>query len=272
MSSTPLSSHRLSGGELRAIKADAGGDRLMAWGPVLSRRSWIGLAGAAVAGALAGCTSPARTPTSASLSGAPGAAVRTPITDAAAALAELRAGNQRFVDGATVHPHDSPEARRAVSTAQRPFAVVLGCSDSRVSPELIFDQGLGDLFDVRVAGNVVDPVGLGSIEYAISAFGTPLIVVLGHQNCGAVTATLKALDTATDPAGDIGSLISAIVPAVAVARQRPGDLLTNAVRANAEKSRDEILAAPLLQAPEGSGAVKVVTAYYSLDEGTVEFW
>jgi carbonic anhydrase len=101
---------------------------------------------------------------------------------------------------------------------------------------------------------------------------TPLIVVLGHQNCGAVTATLKALDSHTDPAGDIGSLIRAIAPAVAVARQRPGDLLTNAVRANAEQSRDQILAAPLLQASEGSGAVKVVTAYYSLDEGTVEFW
>jgi carbonic anhydrase len=244
----------------------------MGWGSVLSRRSWIGLSGAAAAGLLAGCGSSARTPTTASLSGPPGAAVRTPITDAAAALAELRAGNQRFADGTTVHPDDSPEARRAVSTSQRPFAVVLGCSDSRVSPEVIFDQGLGDLFDVRVAGNVVDPVGLGSIEYAISDLATPLIVVLGHQNCGAVTATLKALDSHTDPAGDIGSLIRAIAPAVAVARQRPGDLLTNAVRANAEQSRDQILAAPLLQASEGSGAVKVVTAYYSLDEGTVEFW
>jgi len=240
----------------------------------LSRRAWFGIAGATAAGLVAGCDSPSRTSTAQSSTSATAPATRAPITDVTAALAELRAGNQRFVEGTTIHPDDSPEARKAVSTGQKPFAVVLGCSDSRVSPEVIFDQGLGDLFDVRVAGNVVDTVGLGSIEYAIDDLATPLIVVLGHQNCGAVTAAVKSLDTHTDPTGDIGSIITAITPAVAVAvaRQRPGDLLTNAVRANAERSRDQIMAAPTLKEALDSGAVKVVTAYYSLDEGTVEFW
>ena len=239
---------------------------------VVSRRTWLAIAAAAAAGAVAGCGSSVRPSAGVSPTSATASPTRAPIADVTAALAELRAGNKRFVDGKTIHPDDSPEARRAVSTGQKPFAVVLGCSDSRVSPEVIFDQGLGDLFDVRVAGNIVDTVGLGSIEYAIDDLATPLIVVLGHQNCGAVTAAVKALGPHTDPAGDINSIISAIAPAVAVARQRPGDLLTNAVRANAERSRDQILAAPTVKAPLDSGAVKVVTAYYSLDEGTVEFW
>ena len=243
----------------------------MTSGHDLSRRAWFGVAGATAAGLLVGCDSSVGTRSSGSPTPTSAPATRPPITDVTAALAELRTGNQRFVDGKTVHPDDSPETRQAVATGQKPFAVVLGCSDSRVSPEVVFDQGLGDLFDVRVAGNVVDSVVLGSIEYAIGDLATPLIVVLGHQNCGAVTATVKALDDQTDPAGDISALVTAIAPAVAVARKRPGDLLTNAVRANAERSRELIVAAPTLKKSLDSGAVKVVTAYYSLDEGTVEF-
>ena len=160
--------------------------------------------------------------------------------------------------------------RLRLSQAQKPFAVVLSCSDSRLPPEVIFDQGLGDLFVIRVAGNVVDPAGLGSIEYAVGHLGTPLVMVMGHENCGAVSATLEALQPPFEqPHGAVASLITAITPAVAVAEQQQGDLLVNAIRANALQSREEIMKSHELEGPLGSGALKVVTSYYNLQDGTV---
>jgi len=170
-----------------------------------------------------------------------------------------------------LHPDQSRETRVALSKAQKPFAVILSCSDSRLPPEVIFDQGLGDLFAVRVAGNVVDPAVLGSIEYAVGHLGAPLIVVLGHENCGAVVATLEAVQKHTQPHGDVQTLVGAIAPAVVVAEKEPGDLLTNAVKANAAQSKDEILAAEELQPALAAGKLTVVTAYYSLDDGTITF-
>jgi carbonic anhydrase len=146
--------------------------------------------------------------------------------------------------------------------------VILTCSDSRLSPEVVFDQGLGDLFVVRVAGNVVDAALLGSIEYAVGHLHTPLVMVIGHQSCGAVSATLDSIQHHTEPHGGIAALVTAITPAVAAAEQRPGDLLDNTIRANAEQSRDQIVKSPELEGPLDSGALKVVTAYYSLDTGT----
>ena len=135
---------------------------------------------------------------------------------------------------------------------------------------MIFDQGLGDLFVIRVAGNVVDPAGLGSIEYAVGHLGTPLVMVMGHENCGAVSATLEALQPPFEqPHGAVASLITAITPAVAVAEQQQGDLLVNAIRANALQSREEIAKSHELEGPLGSGALKVVTSYYNLQDGTV---
>ena len=123
---------------------------------------------------------------------------------------------------------------------------------------------------MRLAGNIVDQAVRGTIEYAVGEFGTPLIMVLGHQNCGAVAATVKALQLPfTKPAGEVGTLVAAIAPAVESVRGRPGDLLDNAVRANATQSADQIKTSPDLTAPLASGTVKLVVGYYSLQDGTV---
>ena len=146
---------------------------------------------------------------------------RPVITDPQVALDRLMAGNQRFVDAQMQHPDQDPEHRLKLSQGQQPFATILTCSDSRLPPELLFDQGLGDLFVARVAGNIVDPALLGSVEYAVGHLGTPLIVVIGHEKCGAVEATLESIQHHQTPHGDIAALVTAITPAVAVAEQRP---------------------------------------------------
>jgi len=242
----------------------------------VTRRSLFGLAGVAAASALAGCASTLR-------SAAPTVTVTVPagmvittersrpdINDPATALAKLQKGNRRFVDAQMLHPDQNGETRQRLSGSQQPYAVLLSCSDSRLPPEVIFDQGLGDLFVVRVAGNVVDRDGMGSIEYAVDHLGTPLVMVLGHQNCGAVSATLEALQPPySPPHGDIAALVDAITPAVGVANGRPGDLLDNTIRANAEQSRDQIIRSSELKRSLDSGALQVVAAYYSLDTGLV---
>jgi carbonic anhydrase len=243
----------------------------------ITRRSLFGLAGAAAASALGGCASTMK-------SAAPTVTVTVPagmaittersrpdINDPATALAKLKKGNQRFVDAQMLHPDQNAEARQRLSDAQKPYAVLLSCSDSRLPPEVVFDQGLGDLFVVRVAGNIVDRDGMGSIEYAVDHLETPLVMVLGHQECGAVSATLDALRPPyTRPHGDVAALVEAITPAVGVASGRPGgDLLENAIRANAEQSRDQIMRSPELKKFLDSGALNVVAAYYSLDSGIV---
>jgi carbonic anhydrase len=178
-------------------------------------------------------------------------------------------GNARFVDAKMVHPAQDPEHRLRVSQGQQPFATILTCSDSRLPPEVIFDQGLGDLFVVRVAGNIVDAALTGSVEYAVDHLNTPLVVVIGHQRCGAVEATLESIQHNSKPHGDIGALVSAITPAIPVAEQRPGDLLENTVRVNAEMSRDALAKSPELAGRIKSGEVKTLAAYYSLDDGRI---
>lgn len=234
----------------------------------ISRRSLFGVTGAAAASALAACAAGTRNAAPGETS--PTGTSRPDINDPAAALAELQKGNQRFVDNRMRHPDQSAEVRQRLSQSQKPFAVLLSCSDSRLPPEVIFDQGLGDLFVIRVAGNIVDRVGMGSIEYAVEHLKTPLIMALGHQNCGAVTATVEAMRPPnTQPSGDVEALVEAIAPAVMVASGRQGDLLDNSVRANAELSRDKIRDSPELKEFFDSGALQVVAAYYSLDTGVV---
>jgi carbonic anhydrase len=144
------------------------------------------------------------------------------------ALEKLKAGNQRYVTGQLMHHHQTGGRMRAVAIGQHPFAIVLGCADSRVPPEIIFDQGLGDLFVIRVAGNIIDDAILGSIEYAAEELRTSLLLVLGHERCGAVAATIKHGELL----GHISTLVNAIQPAVDSAKQEPGDLLSNAVQTN----------------------------------------
>ena len=167
----------------------------------LSRRAWFGVAGAATVATLAACGStktssaPTVTVTVPESPTIPTESPRPVITDPQVALDRLMAGNQRFVDAQMQHPDQDPEHRLKLSQGQQPFATILTCSDSRLPPELLFDQGLGDLFVARVAGNIVDPALLGSVEYAVGHLGTPLIVVIGHEKCGAVAG-----DPGIDPA------------------------------------------------------------------------
>ena len=158
----------------------------------LSRRGWFGVAGAATVATLAACGStktssaPTVTVTVPESPTIPTESPRPVITDPQVALDRLMAGNQRFVDAQMQHPGQDPDHRLKLSQGQQPFATILTCSDSRLPPELLFDQGLGDLFVARVAGNIVDPALLGSVEYAVGHLKTPLIVVIGHEKCGAV--------------------------------------------------------------------------------------
>ena len=170
------------------------------------------------------------------------------------ALERLLAGNQRYVAARQKYPDQTAARRAELSGGQHPFAIVLGCADSRVPPEVIFDQGLGDLFVVRVAGNVVDDVVLGSIEYAAAHLHTSLVVVLGHSKCGAVGATIAGGELE----GHLPDLAAAIQPAVDQARSLPGDLLDNAVVANATMVAEQLRSAePVLSELVCAGKLRV---------------
>jgi carbonic anhydrase len=181
------------------------------------------------------------------------------------ALAELKAGNAHHVEHRYTHPHQTLQRQRQLASAQHPHAQILSCADSRVPPEVVFDQGLGDLFVVRVAGNVVSDPELGSLEYGALHLHVPLLVVLGHQHCGAVTAAVEG----GEAEGHIGSLISLIQPAVEATKGMPGDRVDNAVKANVEMTVKKLRASPLFAKLISEGNLKIVGAVYSLDTGKV---
>jgi carbonic anhydrase len=157
-----------------------------------------------------------------------------------------------------------------VAGGQHPFAVTVGCADSRVSPELLFDQGLGDLFDNRVAGNIVDDLLLGSIEFAIEEFESPLIVVLGHERCGAITATIDAIRTGGTAPGHIGVIVDALRPIVEPVLSQPGDPVENAVRANVLAQVAQLAErSELIAEHVHAGELQIVGARYDLDDGRV---
>ena len=187
----------------------------------------------------------------------------------AAALAQLTAGNARFVANASAHPHLSGARREETATAQKPFAVILGCADSRTGPELVFDQGIGDLFVVRLAGNIADEAALGSIEFAVAKLGARLIVVLGHEKCGAVAAALQG----GEAPGHIGALVAAIQPSVKTASGEAADLLENAIRENVLAQVQKLkTASPILQPMLKDGSLQIVGARYDLKTGRVTFY
>jgi carbonic anhydrase len=197
---------------------------------------------------------------------APAAPAPGPITGDEA-LQKLIEGNRRHLSGEFTITQRLAERRQQVAKAQHPFAAILGCSDSRLPPEIVFDHSLGDLFVVRVAGNIVDMDVLASLEFAATQFGTPLIMVLGHARCGAVAA---ALADAKVP-GHIVSLVDAIKPAVAMSKGQPGDPLDNAIRANIRRTVEDLKTSqPILGDLVKAGTLKVVGALYSLDTGKVE--
>ena|SRR5581483_4000070 len=182
------------------------------------------------------------------------------------ALAELQAGNERFVSGTRIHPHQDAERRAALATVQNPFAVIFGCSDSRLAAEIIFDRGLGDLFVVRTAGHTVGAEVLGSIEYAVTVLDTPLVVVLGHNSCGAVTAARDTVLHGTRTSGHVPVLVDAIVPSVraAGAGAEVDQIVEVHIRRTAEElpRRSEVLAAAVKD-----GRCAVVGMAYHLSAG-----
>src|SRR5438094_3473289 len=219
-----------------------------------------------------------------------------PVVPQAEAMSRLKEGNGRYTSGNRQHPHESSEERAYVATnsyenagmtflgmtaaqaaerraeltkSQHPFAIIVSCSDSRVPPEIVFDQGLGDLFVLRVAGNVIDDHSLGSIEYAVNDLAVRLIVVLGHQRCGAIKAAKETIAANGKAPGHIESLVTAIRPAVEATVK--GDLEAT-IKANVKNVTQALRSStPVLKPKVDSGELKVVGANYSLDTGSVSF-
>ena len=185
------------------------------------------------------------------------------------ALAQLMEGNQRFQRDANSHPHLHAKRRSELVGGQAPFAVILSCSDSRVPPELIFDQGLGGLFVVRLAGNTVTRAGLESIDYAVDHLGTNLIMVLGHDSCGAVKGALT--ECVSKPAAELPEIFANICPAVDQARKAGGDKLeSNAIDLNVTDQVKMLERSPLFKKRIADGSLKIVGARYGLESGKVE--
>jgi carbonic anhydrase len=202
------------------------------------------------------------------------------MLSAQAALARLREGNRRFVaNESTASPQLTPSQRLALTNGQEPCAIVLGCSDSRVPAELVFDQGFGDLFVIRVAGNIVAPSQIGSVEFAAARFGTRLVVVMGHSQCGAVTAAVEeVLGRTTNESRNLRSIVDRVRPSVDTVvsdrRDRSIDaLVSDAVRANVRASVDHLRhGSQLLEGLIQRHGLLVVGAEYSLDSGIVMFF
>ncbi|MET9375426.1 carbonic anhydrase [Streptomyces sp. NPDC002992] len=187
-----------------------------------------------------------------------------PLT-AARALAELRAGNARYAALRQIHPHEDAARRAAVAVSQHPFALVLGCVDSRVPPELVFDQGLGDLLGIRSAGQALDEAVLGSIQFGVEELGVPLVLVLGHERCGAATAAVEYVRTGRPVEGHLARVVEDIAPAARAARDLPGDWVENTVRANVARIRRR------LARDEAFAKAQIVGARFDLDTGKVAF-
>jgi len=182
-----------------------------------------------------------------------------------AALKQLIDGNKRFVDSKRQNPHQDFGRITEVAKSQKPFAAILGCADSRFPSEIIFDQGFGDLFVCRVAGNVVTSEEMGSLEFGTLVLGAKVLVVVGHERCGAVDATIKGAQVP----GQIGSLIDAIKPAVESSKDQTGDRLENAVKANVMLQASRLKASPVISKLIAENKLKVVGGYYDLDTGRV---
>ncbi|HYX14142.1 MAG TPA: carbonic anhydrase [Nostoc sp.] len=182
-----------------------------------------------------------------------------------AALQKLMEGNQRFVQHQPQYPDQSALRLQEVAQVQHPFATILSCADSRVPAEIVFDQGIGDIFDIRIAGNIATPEAIGSIEYAVVLLASPLLMVMGHERCGAVTAAVQNQSLL----GDIGTFVKAIKPAVEKVKSQSGDAVENAVVANVQYQIERLKRSQLLTEQVRSGKLKIVGGRYDLDTGRV---
>lgn len=179
----------------------------------------------------------------------------------------LEEGNRRWVRGRLVHPHQTVARRIAVAPAQHPFATVFSCIDSRVPPEIVFDRGVGDLFVIRTAAQTMDGLVQGAVEYGEEEAATPLVVVLGHQRCGAVTLAVQALNTGAEVPDHLVDVVNALRPAYDAAKPLPGDQIDNTIRAQIRLTVEQLRADPTVEAADSH----VFGAYYCLDTGVVEF-
>jgi len=270
--------------------------------PGLSRRTFLRLSGLATVAACASHPAWAeqdsmppiipKTPGGMGVTNPTGSAAAFKTEEAAPAspqeaLQRLLEGNQRFAANRLQEPNHSPERRAAIANGQQPFATILGCVDSRVPPEIVFDRGLGDLFVIRSAGHVLDEAVLGSIEFGSFELKIPLIMVLGHERCGAVKASIEALEHGGGEAhgkgkskgkgkhsaepGDIGYLVNSLKPAIEKAHSwGMGDMAENAMRANVSLTVARLKKSPVLVAGVESGRLKIVGGRYDLDSGLVE--
>ncbi|TMM15599.1 MAG: carbonic anhydrase [Actinobacteria bacterium] len=232
----------------------------------LMRSGLVTAGGLTAAGALAACGSSSSSSSASTTS-------TVPVTNGDQALQRLLAGNQRFVQGVPVNQGRDSVRRAEVAEHQTPFAIILGCSDSRVPPEVLFDEGIGDMFLVRVAGNTAAaPALLGSIEYGAAVLHAKLLMVLGHEACGAVKATIEHVQQGAQEPGHIEAFVDPIVPAVQAVQGQPANQLTEAaIQQNVRLQVQQLSASTPLLAPLVSGGqLKVVGAEYHLTSGKVQ--
>lgn len=224
----------------------------------LSRRDFLKASGlTAVSLALAACA-PAQAPT------------EGPVTNADEALQRLMEGNERYVANKSTDLNESQSRRAELAQGQKPFATIFSCVDSRVPPELVFDRGLGDLFVIRTAGHVIDNAVLGSLEFGVAELKIPLLMVLGHEKCGAVKATVEAVEKNATAEGDINWLVEGIRPAVEEVKSQSGDLLDNAVKANVTLTVERLKGSAILSEALEKSELQIVGGRYDLDTGMVE--
>ena len=225
----------------------------------LARRSFLAFTGSALAAAV---LRPAQV----------NAADDMTTVTADQALTRLKQGNARFVESPKLCALDLANARESVAEAQAPWATILSCSDSRVPPELLFGGiGVGELFVARNAGNMADMATMGTVEYGAGPLGAPLIVVLGHDGCGAAKAACEVVEKNATFPGSIGPMVDAIVPVARAMRGKPGDFVDNVVRESAKQTAEKIRKSPVVSSLVSSGKVKVVAARYDLGSGMVEY-
>ncbi|ORB32086.1 carbonic anhydrase [Mycolicibacterium parafortuitum] len=194
-----------------------------------------------------------------------------PNTNPLSAWKALREGNERFVAGKPLHPSQNAEYRASLAAAQKPTAVVFGCGDSRVAAELLFDQGLGDMFVVRTAGHVIDSAVLGSIEYAVSVLKVPLVVVLGHDSCGAVKAALSALDDGEVPGGYVRDVVERVMPSILVGRREGMSRVDEFEARHVIETGKQLLSrSTAIAEAVADGTLAIVGVTYHLRDGKVD--
>jgi carbonic anhydrase len=222
-------------------------------------------------GLAAGVIGVGQLPTLAANSAAATTAAERPKPDEV--LQRLVEGNKRYVDGKLEHPGRTPKEFQPLAEGQAPLAIILGCADSRVSPEIVFDQGVGDLFVVRVAGNMVGsgPILKGSIEFAVAVLGARLIMVLGHTECGACKSAIQFIDDKETLQGSIEGVVDYIRPVVRLVAGKPGDKLANVIKANVTEGAKKLqVLDPILSKLVKSGELKIVGGVYDLKTGKVD--